>query len=93
MIKECDQKRKRDIARVDVVLEDIKAMIGGMTIQYNDIRSQINNLEGRTSRGSILGNPVLGEFSVNLGFNHSFRYATKLDFPKFNGDGGRGMAL
>ena len=31
--KEGEQKREKDIARVDAVLEEIKAMINGMTFQ------------------------------------------------------------
>ena len=57
--KEGEQKREKDIARVDAVLEEIKAMINGMTFQQNEIRTQLNNHEVRLSRGSILGN--LGE--------------------------------
>ena len=61
-------------------------MINGMTIQYNDIWSQLNDREGETNRGFILGHPRAGESSVNIVNGHNFRYATKLDFPKFNGD-------
>ena len=86
VIKECDQKRERDIARVDATLEEIKAMINGMTIQYNDIRNQMNEREGEMNRGSILGHPGAGESSVNTVHAHNFRYATKLEVPKFNGD-------
>ena len=53
MLKESDQKRDKDIARVenslarvegkvDAVLEEIKSLINGMTIQNNDLRKQIN---------------------------------------------------
>ena len=87
--KEGEQKRKKDIARVDAVLEEIKAMINGMTFQQNDLRTQLNNHEARLSRGSILGNPVevVGEATATVHQNHNNRYATKLDFPRFNGEG------
>ena len=53
MLKESDQKRDKDIARVenslarvkgrvDAVLEEIKSLINGMTLQNNDLKNQIN---------------------------------------------------
>ena len=48
MIKEVDQRREKDSARIDAALEEIKAMIHGLVRQHN---------EGRANRGSILGNP------------------------------------
>ena len=53
MLKENDQKRDKDIARVenslarvkgrvDAALEEIKSLINGMTLQNNDLKNQIN---------------------------------------------------
>ena len=44
--------------------------------------------EGDIHRGSILGQPtgVTGEYSILVGNSCNFRYITKLEFPKFNGD-------
>ena len=39
MLKEFDQKMEKDIARVDAILKEIKAMINGMTFQQNEIRT------------------------------------------------------
>ena len=41
------------------------------------------------NRGSILGNLVglQGEFAGLVLHNHSFKYATKLEFPIFNREG------
>ena len=43
MLKNSDQKREKDLARVegklDAVLEEIKALIIGTTIHHNEIRS------------------------------------------------------
>ena len=66
-------------------------MINGVTLQCNDIRSQMNNSEGGTQRSSLLDNPRVtqGESSVSLLNESSFRYSTKLDFPRFNEDGWR----
>ena len=86
-IKDGDQKRDKDLARLDTTVEEIKVMISGMTLQFNEVRSQMNHPEGGVNRTSILGNPGdnSGESSALLLNNHSFRYATKLEFPKFNG--------
>ena len=54
MLKESDQKRDKDIARVEnslarvkgrvnAALEEIKSLINGMTLQNNDLRKQINH--------------------------------------------------
>ena len=64
-------------------------MINGMTLQLNDLCTQMESQEGANNRGSILGQPtgLQGE-TMGVGMNgHSFRYATKLEFPKFNGEG------
>ena len=97
MLKELDLKREKnmakvegrlekDLAQVDATLEEIKALINGMTLHHNDLHTQMENQEGVYNRGSILGQPM--NKSVGVGMNgHSFRYATKLEFPKFNGEG------
>ena len=91
-LKDNEQKRDKELSRVegkvDAAMEEIKTMMSGMTIQYNDIRSQLSQLEGGLGRGSILGNPtgVVGE-AVNPTVNgHTFRYGTKLEVPRFAGD-------
>ena len=43
--------------RLDATLEEIKSLIQGMTLQNNELRSQIASQEARVARGSILGNP------------------------------------
>ena len=43
MIKEVDQKREKDSARIDAALEELKAMIHGLTMQINDRRQQVNS--------------------------------------------------
>ena len=89
MIKEVDQKREKDSARIDAALEELKVMIHGLTVQNNDRRQQVNSQEGGGAvRGSILGVPgsVNGDVAGQTGSNPSFRYATKLEFPKFNGE-------
>ena len=91
-LKDSDQERKKDIARVkeriEGALEEIRLMINGMTLQNNDLRNQGGSREGDIHRGSILGQPtgVTGESSVFAGNSCNFRYTTKLEFPKFNGD-------
>ena len=98
MLKESDQKRDKEISRVegslarvegrlDAVIEEIKSMLQGL--QNNESRSQIANQETGAARGSILGNPrgVQGETSVPFLNEHIFKYATKLEFPKFHGEG------
>ena len=42
-LKDCDQKREKDLARMDAALEDIKVLINGLTLQYNDLRGQRSN--------------------------------------------------
>ena len=46
MIKEVDQERERDSARVDTTLEEIKAMIHGLIAQHHELRSQMTSQEG-----------------------------------------------
>ena len=48
----------------------------------------MSNSEGGGERGSILGNPtgVPKESSNSMTSGHTFRYATKLDFPRFQGE-------
>ena len=90
MIKEVDQKRERDSARTDAALEELKAMVQSLTVQSNERRGQVNVQEGGgNGRGSILGNPssTVGEVAGQPESNLPFRYATKLEFPQFNGDG------
>ena len=45
MLKESDQKWERDLARIEgkleVVLEEMKSLIHGMTLQNNEIISQL----------------------------------------------------
>ena len=57
MLKECEQKRENDLAkvegRVNAALEEIKTLINGMTLQHNEIRNQMNNQEGRSNRGQF----------------------------------------
>ena len=91
-LKDNEQKRDREFIRVegkvDAVIEEIKIMMSGMTIQYNDIRSQLSQLEGGLGRGSILGNPagVIGEAMNPMVNCHTFRYGTKLEVPRFARD-------
>ena len=47
MIKEVDQKRERDSARVDATLEELKVMIQALTVQNNDRMSQEGGVVGR----------------------------------------------
>ena len=51
-LKDSDQKQEKELFRVegrlDAALDEIKAMINGVTLQCNDIRSQMNNSEGGT---------------------------------------------
>ena len=88
-----EDRLEKDLARVegrfDVALEDIKILMNGMALQLNDLRIQRESQEGVNNRGSILGQPVgLQGETMGVGMNdHSFRYATKLEFPKFNGEG------
>ena len=51
----------------------------------------MNNSEGRTHKSSLLGNPIVsqGESFVSLLNERSFKYSTKLDFPRFIGMGWR----
>ena len=93
MLKENDQKREKDLARVearlDTTLEDIKSLIHGIIVQHNELRSQMTSQEGgRANRRSILGNPMViqGDFSGQTNNTHPFRYATKMEFPRFNGE-------
>ena len=44
--------------KLDVVLEEIKALLHGMTIQNNEIMRQMIKQEGGVNRGFILGNPA-----------------------------------
>ena len=107
MLKESDQKREKDLARVegglsrvegrlDTALEELKSMMNGMTLQmngmtlqHNEMRMQLGNRdrEQGSNGGSILGNPMMnqGEGQSGGGYNH--KYATKLDFPRFGGEG------
>ena len=88
-LKDCDQKREKDLARMDAALEDIKVMINGLTLQYNDLRGQRSNQGEGTQRESILGEPrgISGESSGPLLNEHAFKYTAKLEFPKFDGEG------
>ena len=63
--------------RVEVAFEEIKSLINNMTLQHNEIRSQLNNQEEGTNRGSILGNPVSNESSATVANNHNLINATK----------------
>ena len=44
--------------KLDVVLEEIKALICGIAIQNNEMMRLMINKKGGVNRGSILGNPV-----------------------------------
>ena len=91
-------KRETDLARVegsiarvegrlDAAVEEHKALIQGLTLQNNDLRS--HGPEVGDNRGSILGHPR-GQQDENFDSvlsAHSFKYATKLKFPQFNGEG------
>ena len=91
-LKDNEQKRDKELSRVegkvDAAMEEIKTMMSGMTIQYNDIRSQLSQLEGGLGEGSILGNPtrVVGEVMNPTVNGHTFRYGTKLKVPRFAGN-------
>ena len=100
MLKENEQKRDKDLSKVensiarvegrlDAALEEIKALINGMALQKNDLRTQFANQEAGVTQGSILGNPrgYQGENSSSVLNEHSFKYATKLDFSRFNKEG------
>ena len=41
--------------RVDAVMEEIKALINNMTLQFNDLSTQVATIENSHNRGSILG--------------------------------------
>ena len=60
MLKESDRKRKKDLSKVedwlDSALVEIKALNNGITIQLNEIQSQIANRDNGSSLSSILGN-------------------------------------
>ena len=64
-------------------------MINGMTLQLNDLCTQMESQKGANNRGSILGQPMgmQGKITRVVMNSHSFRYAIKLEFPKFNGEG------
>ena len=54
-IKEVDQKREKDSVRIegklDAAVDEIKSMIHGMTVQYNDLRNQwAQSVDGRAGR-------------------------------------------
>ena len=109
MLKECEQKREKDLARVegdlsrvegrlDTALEELKSMmngmtlqINGMTLQQNEMRVQLSNRdrEQGSNGGSILGNPMVNQGEGQAGGmnGHNHRYAIKLDFPRFGGEG------
>ena len=74
--------------RLDSALAEIKALIIGMTIQHNDLRSQMGSRENGNQSGSILGNPVIaGAEGGVAGSIHNSRYGTKLEFSRFGGEG------
>ena len=58
-----------------------------MTMQQNDIRSQMANKDNGSGLGSILGNLIATkeENQNELSHSHNSRYGTKLKFPKFGG--------
>ena len=60
MLKESDRKREKDLSKVedrlDSALVEIKALNNGITIQLNEIQSQIANRDNGSSLSSILGN-------------------------------------
>ena len=60
MLKESDRKREKDLSKVedrlDSALVEIKALNNGITIQLNEIQSQIANKDNGSSLSSILGN-------------------------------------
>ena len=87
MIKEVDQRREKDSARIDVTLEEIKAMINGLTMQHNEMRSQASTQ--KDGKWLILGNlgPLHGESIGQAVGNSPFKYSTKLEFSKFGGEG------
>ena len=51
-------KMERVERKLDVVLEEIKALLCGMAIQNNEIMRLMTNKKGGVNRGSILGNPA-----------------------------------
>ena len=59
MLQESDNKCERILARMerklDIALEEIKSLINGVTLQYNQIRSQLTNQKEGTHKESILG--------------------------------------
>ena len=52
-LKESDQKREKDMV-------EIKSMINGLTLQHNEMRSQMVNREKGNHSDSILGQPGYG---------------------------------
>ena len=80
MIKKVDQTREKDSTRIDANLEEIKAMIHGLVRQHN---------KGGANRGSILGNSgfLAGDSVSQQNGNQHGRYTSKLEFPKFHGEG------
>ena len=51
-------KMARVKGKLDVVLEEIKALLCGMDIQNNEMMRLMINKKGGVNRGSILGNPM-----------------------------------
>ena len=84
---------KKDMSKVegrlDTAVAEIKALINGITFQCNELRTQMNNRDNANHGGSILGNPGVanGDMQGAVMNIPTGRYATKLDFPRFGGEG------
>ena len=88
-LKDNDHKQDKDLSRMesrlDLALSKIKALINGMTIQHNELRSQLSSRDNENQLGLILGNPTIirGEVLSFTRSVHNNRYGTKLEFPRF----------
>ena len=75
--------------RLDAAVTEIKALINGITFQCNELRTQMNNRDNGSHVGSILQNPMVtnGDMQGTMINIPASRYATKLDFSRFGGEG------
>ena len=73
---------------IGVGLSRDKALIKGITQQYDEIFSQMNNRDNGSNGGSILGNPAATNTDTQaaMGTIHN-RDANKLEFSRFGGEG------
>ena len=78
--------------RLDTTLEELKRMMNGMTIQHNEMRTQMNNKdrEQNSYGGSILGNLGMvngGEVQGAMVGVQGNKLGPKLEFPRFGEKG------